>query len=84
VRRAAPEHGRRPTSRTCVIRSRRSTRGGQLEVLGCESLVTPATAAYRMYVQNSPGKLVLLRWGGKVIRRSRPAGLIRQGAPAAL
>jgi hypothetical protein len=40
------------------------------EVLGRESLVTPATAAFDIYVQNFPTRHIIMRDRGRVIRRS--------------
>jgi hypothetical protein len=41
-----------------------------LEIVGRDSLVTPATAAYRAYVEHYSTRLIMLRQGGQVIRRS--------------
>jgi hypothetical protein len=41
-----------------------------LEILGRDALVTPATAAYRAYVNHYPERLIMVRQGGQVIRRS--------------
>jgi hypothetical protein len=40
-----------------------------VEVLARDTLVTPATAAYRAYAKNYPERLIMLRRGGQVIRR---------------
>jgi hypothetical protein len=41
-----------------------------LEILGRDALVTPATAAYQAYVDHYPERLIMIRQGGQVIRRS--------------
>ena|SRR5262245_46260042 len=41
-----------------------------LEVLGRESLMTPARAAYEVYVAHYPDRLVLIRQKAQVLRRS--------------
>jgi hypothetical protein len=48
-----------------------STEGkGLLEILGRDALITPATAAYQSYVEHYPERLIMVRQGGQVIRRS--------------
>jgi hypothetical protein len=43
---------------------------GLLEILGRVALVTPATVAYRAYLEHYPERLIMVRQGGQVIRRS--------------
>jgi hypothetical protein len=48
-----------------------STGGNELlEILGRNALMTPATAAYRAYVQHYPERLIMVRDGGRTLRRS--------------
>src|SRR4029077_11746139 len=47
-----------------------SAGGNVLEVLGRDALVTPATAAYQAYVDHYPERLIIVRQGGQIIRRS--------------
>jgi hypothetical protein len=41
-----------------------------LEILGRDALMTPATAAYRAYTQHHPERVIMVREGGRILRRS--------------
>jgi hypothetical protein len=41
-----------------------------VETLGRETLAAPAIAAYKRYAENDRKRLIMLRQGGRVIRRS--------------
>jgi hypothetical protein len=41
-----------------------------VEVLGRETLAAPAIAAYERYAENDRKRLIMLRQGGRIVRRS--------------
>src|SRR5262245_17194131 len=41
-----------------------------VEILGRETLAAPAIAAYERYVENDRKRVIMLRQGGRIIRRS--------------
>ena len=54
----------------CVIETWDAGGSNLLEILGRDALVSPATAAYQAYVDHYPERLIMVRQGGQIIRRS--------------
>jgi hypothetical protein len=45
-----------------------------VEILGRETLAAPAIAAYERYAENERKRVIMLRQGGRIIRRSDRQG----------